>query len=729
MISNEVNDILMRAMDEVKKRHHEYLTLEHLLYAMLHDDQCLLILANKGIARDDLVGYIDSYLAEEIERLPEALIYEPIQTIAFRRVVEGMLFHVESSGRNQAECGDLMAAMFEETDAYGIKLLQAMGVTRLDILELISAPMDYDYFDGRGQKSKERESYLVKYATELVAAATDGQIDPVIGRSKEIDAVMHILCRRKKNNPLLIGEPGVGKTAVAEGLAWLVANNKVPDALSDVKIYRVDLGGMIAGTKYRGDFEKRLKGILADIEKEENAIIFIDEIHTLVGAGSTSAGGMDASNLLKPALANGKLRCIGATTFAEYRATFEKDRALGRRFAKVDVGEPSVDECYLILKGLKEYYESYHGVIYTDGALKAAAKLSNLYISDKHLPDKAIDLIDEAGAAYRLRGGKKKITEKQIEDVLAKSVNIPKQSIETSESDKLARLEEGLKGKIFGQDKAISTLVGAIVRSYAGLGNPNKPMGSFLFAGPTGVGKTEIAKELAIQLGIGFVRFDMSEYMEKHSIARLIGSPPGYVGHEQGGQLTEMIRKTPYTVLLLDEIEKANSELLNVFLQVMDSATLTDNTGLKADFKNVIIIMTSNLGSNEAPIMGFKADDSDKMTQAVTKFFAPEFRNRLDAIVSFSPLSPDVMLGIVEKNIRALEVKLHDKKVELEVSEEAKKWLAQKGYSKEFGARPLARVIQEHIADHLAPMVVFGELKNGGKVMVTVVDDKIVCSV
>ena len=718
MITPELNEILIHAMEEVKKRHHEYLTLEHLLFSLTFDAQCQMIFYEASIDLDVLRQTVGDYLEKEIERLPEALIYEPIQTVAFRRVIESMMYHVENSGKREADQGDLLAALFEEEDSYGVMILKGMGLSRLMILEMISDGQD----TGGKKRGKEKESYLSKYTVELVDQAKNGKIDAMVGRQKELEQMMQILCRRKKNNPILVGEPGVGKTAVVEGLALAIAMQKVPVPLLDAKIFALDMGGLIAGTKYRGDFEKRLKGIITEIESMDNVILFIDEIHTVVGAGATSGGTLDASNMLKPALSSGKLRCIGATTYPEYRATFEKERALGRRFGKVDIIEPTQHEALEILRGLKSSYEAFHDVKYTEAALKAAVELSSLYMADRHLPDKAIDLIDEAGAVARLYGGKKVIGASHVEKILAKSVKIPLSTLSSSINDKLKGLKEGLKGAIYGQDKAIETLVTAVWRSYAGLSETTKPMGSFLFAGPTGVGKTEIAKELARQLGIAFHRFDMSEYMEKHAVSRLIGAPPGYVGFEQGGLLTETIRKTPYCVLLLDEIEKAHPELLNVLLQVMDSATLTDNNGMKADFKNVIIVMTSNLGSNEAPVMGFGADESRRRHEAVTRFFSPEFRNRLDAIVPFEPLSHDVMLSVTKKRLDGLETTLKGKKVSLTITAEAMAWIAKKGYSKEFGARPLVRVIQEWIGDKLASEILFGALKGGGRVDIDCVD-------
>jgi len=658
---------------------------------------------------------IANYLSETMTSLPEDVNQEPFETVALSRMIDTMIKHIQSAQKEQAEVGDLMAAVFEEEHTYAIALLQEQEISRVDVLEVISH-QDVDTASAAGD---ETESYLDKYTINLVKKAQEGKIDPVIGRKDEIERVVQTLCRRKKNNPLLVGEPGVGKTAIAEGLALRISEDDVPEILKDAPIFALDLSAMLAGTKYRGDFEKRLKGVIDELKETKDAILFIDEIHTLVGAGAVSGGSMDASNQLKPALASGELKCMGATTFAEHRNAFEKDRALSRRFAKIDVDEPSLKDSVLILKGLRSKYEEHHGLKYTDKALQAAVELSKKYISDRFLPDVAIDLIDEAGASFHLQTKKRAtVTPHDIEKVISKITGVPTSRMSEDDTAKLATLENDLKARVIGQEKAVEKVALAIKRSRAGLNEGEKPIASFLFSGPTGVGKTELAKSLADEMGIHFERFDMSEYMEKHALSRLVGAPPGYVGYEQGGLLTEVIRKHPYTVLLLDEIEKAHPDLVNILLQVMDSATLTDNNGYKANFKNVVLIMTSNVGAQAASVMGFNADQALSRGEELKAFFTPEFRNRLDAIIEFAPLEIEVVESIVDKFIGELNVQLSKKKVTVTITARARGYLAEMGYDVAMGARPLGRVIQEKIKDRLTDEMLFGRLKHGGSVTV-----------
>jgi ATP-dependent Clp protease ATP-binding subunit ClpA len=634
-----------------------------------------------------------------------------------------MVAHTQTSGKGNASVEDMFVAILKNEKSFATYVLKQQGVERIDILEEISHK-DFDETPLNNNQNEEKENdVLAKNSTELVAMAKKGEIDPIIGREVEIARVIEILSRRKKNNPLLVGEPGVGKTAIAEGLALEIAQKRVPLSLQHSKLFSLDMGSMVAGTKYRGDFEKKLKTLLKEISQIKDAILFIDEIHTIVGAGSVSGSSMDASNILKPLLANGKLRCIGATTFAEYRNDFSKDKALSRRFAKVDVNEPSSEDTIAILNGLKEKYEEFHGVKYSPSAIKMAVELSKKFIQDRFLPDSAIDVIDEVGATKKLEIEAKKskpktvtITQKDVEQTVAKMAHIPPKSATKSDLTLLKSLERSMQKRIFGQDKAISTIVQAIKINKAGLGGDKKPIGSFLFTGPTGVGKTEVAKELSFQLGIHFERFDMSEYMEAHTISRLIGAPAGYVGFEKGGLLTEAIRKHPHCVLLLDEIEKAHPDLMSLLLQVMDNAELTDNNGNKADFQNVILIMTSNLGASEANVMGFTKDEKLNEDKAIKKFFAPEFRNRLDATVNFGALSLDVVAQVVSKFISDLETQISNKNIKISLSIKAKKELARLGYDKLMGARPLNRVIAQHIKQPLTDEILFGQLKNGGSV-------------
>lgn len=714
MVSSELNAIFQKALAFARHQRHEYLTIEHVMLALLNSGEGEAVIRECGGNVEQMREALGTYLIRMIEPLPEETTQEPFETVALARMVEGMMHHVRSAQKEYADVGDLLAAIYEENHTYACMLLHEYGIERVDVLEAISH-RDLDALSVTDQS----DSALAQYAINLIVQARAGKIDPVIGRVNEIERSIQTLCRRKKNNPLLIGEPGVGKTAIAEGLALRIVSGEVPSLLEDAEIFALDLGAMLAGTKYRGDFEKRLKAVMDEVSEHPNAILFIDEIHTIVGAGAVGGGSMDASNQLKPALASGAIKCMGATTHAEYRNVFEKDRALSRRFARIEVGEPSMEESFLILKGLKERYEKHHGVKYTDKALRSAVELSKKYITDRFLPDVAIDLIDEAGAAFHLKTHKRTtITPNDIENVIEKMTGIPTSKMGSDERLKLSTLEEDLKALVIGQDHAIAQVVKSIKRSYAGLNPEHKPIASFLFAGPTGVGKTELAKSLSEVMGIYFERFDMSEYMEKHALSRLIGAPPGYVGFEQGGLLVETVRKHPYMVLLLDEIEKAHPDLINVLLQVMDSATLTDNTGFKANFANVILVMTSNIGASERSVMGFNADSSISRHEALKSFFTPEFRNRLDGVIEFGALPLSVVEGIVDKFIRELNIQLKAKKVTVVLSDNAKAYLAKIGYDKAMGARPLGRVISEKIKDPLVDEMLFGRLSGGGKVSV-----------
>ncbi|MEJ2100184.1 MAG: ATP-dependent Clp protease ATP-binding subunit ClpA [Desulfobacterales bacterium] len=742
MISKELSATLGFAVKEAKRRRHEYVSIEHILFAILNDPNGIEIVENCGGDVDNLLDALENFFDEKIERIPEGNDYVLQQTIGFQRVIQRAVNHARSAEKQEVAVADVLASIFLEKDSHAEYFLSSQGVTRLDVLNYISHNISKDPFeDGSGglvrpgQEERERRhksNPLELFTLNLIELAAEAKLDPLIGREIELERTMQVLCRRRKNNPVFVGDPGVGKTAMAEGLAQKIQKGQVPDLLQDMEIFSLDLGGMLAGTKFRGDFEQRLKGVIAELQKKPKAILFIDEIHTIVGAGATSSGSMDASNILKPVLASGEIRCIGSSTFEEFKNHFEKDRALSRRFEKIEIMEPPVSETIQILKGLRSRYEEHHEIVYTDAALKAAAELSVKYLRDRFLPDKAIDVIDEAGAFIRLSGpsNRKKINPADIEKIVAKMARVPTQSVSTSDRTKLENLEKGLKKVVFGQDDAISALVTSIKRSRAGLGSPERPVGCFLFTGPTGVGKTEVSLQVARILGVEFMRFDMSEYMEKHTVARLIGAPPGYIGFDQGGLLTDGIRKHPHSVLLMDEIEKAHPDLFNILLQVMDHATLTDNNGRKADFRNVILMMTSNAGSREmsAANIGFGQTHKgaqSKGKKAIEKLFSPEFRNRLDEIITFNALNLDIMEMIVDKFIAELNEQLAIKKVALTISPAVRTWLAEKGHDPAYGARPLGRVIQTEIKDKIADELLFGALQRGGLVSLDLADNKL----
>jgi ATP-dependent Clp protease ATP-binding subunit ClpA len=738
MINKELEITIEATVRDAESKHHEYLSVEHILFAILHDEQGIEIITNCGGNVEGLKSMIEDFFERNIPKFSEGENSEnyPEPTIAFRRVFQTAIAHVASAEKTEADAGDLLSAMFLEKDSHAIHFLETSGVTRMDVLNYIShgisktTDIPHDSPETEPCPSSKEQSTkkdaLNLFTVDLVSKAADGGIDPLVGRDNELMRTVQILSRRRKNNVVFVGEPGVGKTAIVEGLALKIHKHEVPDLLKNARIYLLDMAGMLAGTKYRGDFEERLKSTIRKLETIPGAVLFIDEIHTIVGAGATSGGSMDASNILKPILNAGKLRCIGASTYEEYKNYFEKDRALSRRFQKVEINEPDTNETFMILKGLKSYYEKHHGVKYTRSALKAAAELSAKYINDKYLPDKAIDVIDEAGALLRLSASydrKKTVGLAEVESVVAKITKVPKRNLSTSDIDMLKRLEDELKEAVFGQDNAIRTLASSIKRSRAGLGSPERPIGSFLFTGPTGVGKTEVSKTIASVLGIEFIRFDMSEYMEKHTVARLIGAPPGYVGFEQGGLLTDAVRKHPYSILLLDEIEKAHPDIFNILLQVMDYATLTDNNGKKADFRNVILIMTSNAGTNEMSknTIGFGDKSGDILSKgkaAVNKLFSAEFRNRLDSSITFNSLTQETMKKIVEKFLRELGDQLGNKKVTINVSESAIDWLVEHGYDPKYGARPLDRLIQTEIKDILSEELLFGRLYKSGNVRI-----------
>ncbi|AYN94360.1 MULTISPECIES: ATP-dependent Clp protease ATP-binding subunit ClpA [Pseudomonas] len=744
MLNRELEVTLNLAFKEARTKRHEFMTVEHLLLALLDNEAAATVLracgANMDKLRRDLHEFIDS-TTPLIPQQDEERETQP--TLGFQRVLQRAVFHVQSSGKREVTGANVLVAIFSEQESQAVFLLKQQSVARIDVVNFIAhgiskvpgtneRDQEQDQPDEEGGETTASNHPLEAYASNLNELARQGRIDPLVGRENEVERVAQILARRRKNNPLLVGEAGVGKTAIAEGLAKRIVDGQVPDLLADSVVYSLDLGALLAGTKYRGDFEKRFKGLLHELRKRPHAVLFIDEIHTIIGAGAASGGVMDASNLLKPLLSSGEIRCIGSTTFQEFRGIFEKDRALARRFQKVDVVEPSVEDTFGILRGLKARFEQHHGIEYSDEALRAAADLAARYINDRHMPDKAIDVIDEAGAFQRLQPESKRVQRievAQVEDIVAKIARIPPKTVNTSDKELLRNLERDLKLTVFGQDMAIDSLSTAIKLSRAGLKSPDKPVGSFLFAGPTGVGKTEVARQLAKALGIELIRFDMSEYMERHTVSRLIGAPPGYVGFDQGGLLTEAITKTPHCVLLLDEIEKAHPEVFNLLLQVMDHGTLTDNNGRKADFRNVIVILTTNAGAETASraSIGFTLQDhSTDAMEVIKKSFTPEFRNRLDTIIQFGRLSHETIKSIVDKFLTELQAQLEDKRVQLEVSDAARGWLATNGYDPQMGARPMGRLIQDKIKRPLAEEILFGELaEHGGVVHIDLKGDEL----
>ncbi len=740
MISKELSETLGFAVKEAKKRRHEYVCVEHVLYAILHDENGVDTIENCGGDVTNLKKALETFFSERIERIPEDSEYVLQQTIGFQRVIQRAVNHARSAEKQEVAVGDILASIFQEKNSHAENFLKQEGITRLDILNYIShdvsnpsvRPDDAEPATREPGKKRKKSDPLELFTIDLMQRAAQGKLDPLIGRQLELERTMQVLCRRRKNNPVFVGDPGVGKTAMAEGLVQRIVAGEVPDILKNIRVYALDLGALLAGTKFRGDFEQRLKGVISKLSNDPNAILFIDEIHTIVGAGATSSGSMDASNILKPVLGSGDLRCIGSTTYEEYKNHFEKDRALSRRFEKIEISEPTTDDTIRILRGLKSRYEEHHNIIFTEPSLKAATELSAKYLNDRYLPDKAIDVIDEAGAFVRLSGSsrRKKIHPTDIEKIVAKMARIPTQSVSTPDKTKLAGLDDWVKRYVYGQDEAIASLVTSIKRSRAGLGVPGHPIGSFLFTGPTGVGKTEVAIQIAKSLGIEFLRYDMSEYMEKHAVARLIGAPPGYIGFDQGGLLTDDVRKHPYSVLLLDEIEKAHEDLFNILLQVLDHATLTDNNGKKADFRNVIILMTSNAGSREmsSQTIGFgdpKKNSEFKGQKAIERIFSPEFRNRLDDIITFKPLTPEIMERIVDKFVQELNDQLTTKKASVSLSPAARRWLARKGHDPQYGARPLTRLMQTEIKDPLSDEILFGKLEKGGQVLIDVAEDKL----
>ena len=741
-ISPEVEIALSLAATEAARRRHEFLTVEHLLYALLFDGETSKAVRAAGGDIRELKKKLERFFDEKLDALADDVQVAPQPTLGVQNAIRRAAAHVQSSGKDEVKGANVLVAMFADRDSFAMSLLESSGVTRLDLVAYIShgVTKDEEGDEGLGQddgelagrggdESKEKKDALSAYTVNLNEEAKNKRIDPLIGRASEVDRIIQILARRKKNNPLLVGDPGVGKTAIAEGLALKITRGEVPKALKDDVVYSLDMGSLLAGTRYRGDFEERIKAVLKALAKVPGAILFIDEIHTLVGAGATSGGSMDASNLLKPALASGRLRCIGSSTFQEYRSHFEKDRALARRFQRIDVNEPSLEDTIKILEGLRSQYEEFHGVTYTDEAVRAAGELAAKYMHDKKLPDKAIDLLDEAGAAAKLarptEESRPVVDLAQVETVLSRMAHVPPREVKASDKDRLQTLETELRAVVFGQDEAIHQVAGAIKLARAGLRSPEKPVGSFLFTGPTGVGKTEVAKQLAKTLGVEFIRFDMSEYMERHSVSRLIGAPPGYVGFDQAGLLTDAIAKTPHAVLLLDEVEKAHPDVFNVLLQVMDHGKLTDNNGKTTDFRHVILLMTSNVGARDLSRRAVGFGDERATGDADREFkrmFSPEFRNRLDARVSFNPLSPVVMDSIVLKFVKELEDQLATRNVTIELTLDAKTWLATKGYDPDYGARPLARVIQDDIKKRLGDELLFGKLEHGGKVVVGALD-------
>ncbi len=753
MIAKGLQESFEFAVAEAVKRRHEYVTLEHLLFALLHDRDVTAVVRACGGDVDELKKQLDDFMAKTFEKMAEDSDVQPVLTTMLQRVIQYAQLHAQSSGQKEVGTGQMLAALYQAERSQAVYLLRSQGVNKLDVMNYLShgigraADPQPAFMRPDEEESAPGGDPLKSFAANLNERAAKGEIDPLIGRGPELERTIQILCRRRKNNPLFVGEPGVGKTAIAEGLALKIQRNEVPGVLRNAQVWSLDMGALLAGTKYRGEFEQRLKALIAALVEQKDAILFIDEIHTIVGAGAVSGGTMDASNILKPAIASGKLRCIGSTTYAEYKASFERDRALARRFQKIEIGEPSVAETIEILKGLKIYYEKHHNVVFSDEALQLAAELSAKYINDRHLPDKAIDVLDEAGARARIINGTATmtaaaegaaalaeatapvaetiaptlITEDDVEQVVARMAKIPPRTIAKNEMERLASLDSDLRGVIFGQDQAVKQVVNAIKIARSGLGHPEKPVGSFLFSGPTGVGKTELAKQLAASLGVEFIRFDMSEYMEPHTVSRLIGAPPGYVGFDQGGLLTDAIIRTPYAVLVLDEIEKAHPNLFSILLQVMDHATLTDNNGKKADFRNVILIMTTNAGAREMSGggMGFHSNPaSGKGRGAIERTFAPEFRNRLDAWIAFEQLGFETIEKVVDKFIAELRAQLGPKNVDLDLTPAARAWLAKHGYDQAFGARPMARLIHQKIKEPLVDAILFGSLANGGKVVV-----------
>ena len=742
MISQELEVSLHMAFVEARQARHEFITVEHLLLSLLDNPSAAEVLRACAANLDDLRRNLRNFVNDNTPVIPGTEEADTQPTLGFQRVIQRAIMHVQSTGNGKKEVAgsNVLVAIFGEKDSHAVYYLHQQGITRLDVvnfmshgitkqpqLEASSTPKEPE----AEAEAEAKQSPLDQYTQNLNVAAKAGKIDPLIGRDSEVERVIQVLCRRRKNNPLLVGEAGVGKTAIAEGLAWRITEGAVPDVLADACVYSLDMGALLAGTKYRGDFEQRLKAVLKQLKERPKAVLFIDEIHTLIGAGAASGGTLDASNLLKPALSSGQLKCIGATTYTEYRGIFEKDHALSRRFQKIDVNEPSVEQTVQILRGLKQRFEDHHSVKYSSAALSAAAELSAKFINDRHLPDKAIDVIDEAGAAQRIlpKSRQKKVIGKaEIEDIVSKIARIPPQSVSSDDRSKLATLERDLKAVVFGQDAAIDALSASIKMARSGLGKPDKPIGAFLFSGPTGVGKTEVAKQLAFILGIELLRFDMSEYMERHAVSRLIGAPPGYVGFDQGGLLTEAIAKKPHCVLLLDEIEKAHPEVFNILLQVMDHGTLTDNNGRKADFRNVIIIMTTNAGAEtlQKNVIGFSGarEQGDEMAE-IKRMFTPEFRNRLDSTISFKALNEEIILRVVDKFLMQLEEQLHEKRVEVIFTDALRTYLGKKGFDPLMGARPMQRLIQDTIRRALADELLFGKLVSGGRVTVDMVDDEI----
>ena len=749
-ISDEVQNALNAAYLEAKKRKHEYLTPEHILHIALFFEEIKSIFNECQVDIESVKKDVDSYLSKMVPYIEDR---DPVQTAGFQSVIESAIFHTETSSKNTVDLNDILVSVFDIESLHGSYYMRKAGLTRYSLLKAISRtadeyflnPSDEEFLDNEDfaepNGKKQRKSAIELYTRNLNKAATDDELEPLIGREDIIERTIQVLCRRLKNNPVLVGEPGVGKTAIAEGLAARIEEGKVPDILKGYRIFSLDMGGLLAGTKFRGDFEERMKKIIEELKREEKVILFIDEIHTIVGAGAVSGGTMDASNLLKPALATGKLRCMGSTTFSEYKKSFDKDRALSRRFQEINVPETSMEETLQILNGLKEKYESYHNVTYTEKALESAVTLSSQYMRERHQPDTAIDVIDEAGAWLQIlsyRTGDKdkepsKIDEGEIEKVIARIAGIPERTVSSSEIDQLQNLGDKLKNLVFGQNMAVDSVVQAIKRSRAGFGKKDKPVASFLFAGPTGVGKTELARQLAETLGVKLHRFDMSEYQEKHTVSRLVGAPPGYVGYEEGGLLTDLVRKEPHAVLLLDEIEKAHTDIFNILLQIMDYATLTDNNGRKSDFRNIILIMTSNAGARDIgrDLIGFgdyKITD-EAIKDAVDKTFSPEFRNRLDKIISFNKLENEVILKIVDKEISEFSILLAEKNVTLELSSSCRIWIADHGYSYEFGARNIARMVEDKIKNFFVDEILFGKLKDGGVATADIKNDEIVISV